>query len=394
MKMDSVKQFFQSAILLILLTIFSVRHTSYPYICILSAGLLLVVFGIRSVSEKQTIGLMLILAVLSAVFAYSCGYWIGFLIFLEFRTENMKFIRTIFPGMFYVIGGMIIWNKEIPEVIAGIFILTAISIVIIFMEIFVFQYLSAMEQTAEAVRVTAVNEMYEKKLNQELVMKNYLADRNARLEERETISRNIHNSVGHSITAAIMTLDAADMLFDSVPDKAREKMNTANERIRESLNAIRYAVRVLDIENQYISMDDFIRQLMNILDNFVMDTQIRLHMDFSETDKSQVISHSYSEFLTGAVQEFLANGIRHGNADTFTIIGITDSTHIQICVCDNGNSDFSTENQPIRIKNGFGLKKIEAYVKRCGGTVSFTNENGFKSVLVLPIYSEEGDTVS
>lgn len=392
--MDSVKQFFQSTILLILLTIFSVTHTSYPYICILSAGLLLVVFGIRSVSEKQTIGLMLILAVLSAVFAYSCGYWIGFVIFLEFRTENMKFIRTIFPGMFYVIGGMIIWNKEMPEVIAGIFILTAISIVIIFMEIFVFQYLSAMEQAAEAVRVTAVNEMYEKKLNQELVMKNYLADRNARLEERETISRNIHNSVGHSITAAIMTLDAADMLFDSVPDKAREKMNTANERIRTSLDTIRCAVRVLDTENEYIGMADFIRELMTIFDNFIMDTQITLHTDFSKIIDSQEIPHEHAEFLTGAVQEFLTNGIRHGNADTFTIIGITDSTHIQISVNDNGTSDFSTENQPIRIKNGFGLKKIEAYVKRCGGTVSFTNENGFKSKLVLPIYSEKGDTVS
>ena len=89
----------------------------------------------------------------------------------------------------------------------------------------------------------------QKKLAKELVIKNYLADKNARLEERENISRNIHNSVGHSITAAIMTLDAADMLYDTAPDKAREKMNTANERIRTGLEAIRQAVRVLDSNN-------------------------------------------------------------------------------------------------------------------------------------------------
>lgn len=66
--------------------------------------------------------------------------------------------------------------------------------------------------------------------------------------ERENISRNIHNSVGHSITAAIMTLDAADMLYDVNPYEARKRMNDANNRIRVSLESIRRALRVLDDE--------------------------------------------------------------------------------------------------------------------------------------------------
>ncbi len=71
-------------------------------------------------------------------------------------------------------------------------------------------YFSAKTEAEKAVRQSAVGELAEKRLNRELKLKNYLADKNARLEERETISRNIHNSVGHSITAAVMTLDAAD----------------------------------------------------------------------------------------------------------------------------------------------------------------------------------------
>ena len=121
--------------------------------------------------------------------------------------------------------------------------------------------------------------MYSKKLNQELVIKNYLADKNARLEERENISRNIHNSVGHSITAAIMTLDAADMLFDTAPKLAREKMNIANDRIRTSLDSIRHAVRVLDNENKFITVNDFISELVAVTDSFVMDTMIKIYTD-------------------------------------------------------------------------------------------------------------------
>ena len=114
------------------------------------------------------------------------------------------------------------------------------------------------KKEADRVRVlnSNVSEMHEKRLNRELVKQNYLADKNARLLERENISRNIHNSVGHSITAAIMTLDAADMLYDVKPDEARKRMNDANERIRGSLESIRRAVRTLDDEEGTMPISD------------------------------------------------------------------------------------------------------------------------------------------
>lgn len=389
--MNIMKHFIQSAILLVVLTAISVFSSPYPYLCILLAGLLLIIFGIRSVSETQDIGLLIVLAMLSFVFAYCSGNYMGFLIFYEFRVEKADYIRVSLPEMMYGVVQAVMREQMLSEVIFRIIILAIVSAFIYLVEILIVRYLAAMEQAAGAVSATAVSEMYEKKLNQELVVKNYLADRNARLEERENISRNIHNSVGHSITAAIMTLDAADMLFDSEPDRAREKMNTANERIRTSLNSIRHAVRVLDKENEYVEMTDFMGELISVFDNFMMDTQIRIRMDFSKMKDSLTIPHEHAEFLTGAVQELLANGVRHGSADLFTVIGITDSAHIQISVQDNGKSDFSMENQFVRIKNGFGLKKIDSYVRKCGGTVTFSNEHGFKTVIVLPLFNENGD---
>ena len=264
-------------------------------------------------------------------------------------------------------------------------LLLAASLVLHYMEILAKSYFSAKQKISKAVSVTTVNEMYEKKLNQELTMKQYLAEKNARLEERENISRSIHNSVGHSITAAIMTLEAADMLFDTAPDKAREKLNLANERIRGSLASIRHAVRVLDAEATLVSMDDFLNQLQAVTENFSMSTTLQILTDFSNVQTTLQLPHEHAEFLTGALEELLSNGIRHGNATRFTVHLSTDSGHVKLKVSDNGTSDFSEANEQEKIRTGFGLKKLVSYVKRCGGTASFENHAGFVAELILPL---------
>ncbi len=387
--MKTIEQYVQSSALLLVLTVEAVISGNNPYVCILIAGMLMILFTVRNLSDKQNILLFGIQIMFSIAFVIISGSVFSYVIFYECRYINNKFLQIISPSIVYLVLEIIKNTLSFPVMLFNVLFLMVLSTVIYIAENLILKYISAKNQIAQAVSVTAVNEMYEKKLNQELVMKNYFADKNARLEERENISRNIHNSVGHSITAAIMTLEAADMLFDSSPDKAREKMNTANDRIRTSLSSIRHAVRVLDNENEFISMSDLIREIKAIVDNFVMDTMIKIRIDFSGADGELVIPHEHTEFLTGAVQEFLTNGIRHGDADLFTIILISDSGHIKLSVWDNGNSDFNEDNKAVRISEGFGLKKITSYIKKCGGSVVYSNQNGFKAEITLPLYEEE-----
>lgn len=386
--MNTNKDFLQAEILLLTLTAVSIVTSAHPYLCCLFAGLLMLIFTIRSLSEQPDRLLFAAQILLSAAFVVNAGGVISFLLFYECRMGQHRFPRIFFPPIVYFACENIRGGEFLPQTICNMLILLVISGVISLAEHLIASYISAQNQIAHAVTVTAVNEMYEKKLNRELTIKNYLADKNARLEERENISRNIHNSVGHSITAAIMTLDAAELLFDTAPDKAREKMNTANDRIRTSLSAIRHAVRVLDSENQFVDMGDFVQELQGVIDSFVMDTTIKVRTDFGEVGAEVSIPHEHTEFLTGAVQELLTNGVRHGKADLFGIHMTADSGHIMLKLWDNGKSDFSGENEQERIRNGFGLKKLISYVKRCGGSVTFANENGFKTELVLPLYEE------
>lgn len=382
------KEFIQAEALLLVLTILSLFTSPYPYLCMLIAGVLMVVFTLRSLSEETDRLIFAVQVILSAVFAIAAGEALPFLIFYECRLDKCHRLQILFPSIIYCAYGAATKREALPRIICNLLMLAVIAGAFRLAGRLIENYLSAKIQISRAVSVAAVNEMYEKKLNRELTIKNFLADKNARLEERENISRNIHNSVGHSITAAIMTLDAADMLFDTAPDKAREKMNLANERIRTSLSAIRHAVRVLDSENEYISMADFIKELNAVIDSFEMDTTIEVRADFVNAEDDLCIPREHTEFLTGAVQELLTNGVRHGSADRFFLSLTADSGHIKLKLSDNGRSDFSEENCHERIRNGFGLKKLISYAERCGGTAVFMNKNGFWSELTLPFIKE------
>lgn len=374
-----------------LLTVLAVVNSPYPYVCILVVSLLMVVFSIASFSEEPSFFLSGIQMILSVIFGILSWDFFPFLIVSKCYGIKKKWIRFLLPAAVYGMAVLVMQTTSLPMRIRNMLILLAGSVVLYFLEEWMIKYNLAQDKIAQAVSVTAVNEMYERKFNQELLMKNYLADKNARLEERENISRNIHNSVGHSITAAIMTLDAADMLFDTNPAEARKRMNTANARIRLSLDSIRQAVRVLDRENEYIEMRDFLKELTAVTDCFAMDTRIRICTDFSNVPESQLIPREHTEFLTGALQEFLTNGVKHGNADLFTVNLTTDSGHVRLCVIDNGKSDFGDENEKERIRNGFGLKKLISYTQKCGGKAQFLNENGFRAELTLPLYKEENN---
>lgn len=345
------EQVVQAQGLLLTLAVIAAVGSTYPYLCIMSAGLLMIIFTIRSLQDSPSGFLMVVQAVVSTVFAVLGGGCFPYLILYECRFTGFGWRRIFLPPLAYFAGWVLLGKEDFPWALCNVFFLIGITGAIYLAERAAAGVFLTKSRVSQAVSITAVSEMYEKKLNKELVIKNYLAEKNARLEERENISRNIHNSVGHSITAAYLALDAADMLFDMDPVRAREKMNAAKSRVHDSLDSIRRAVRVLDSENEFISMGDFVQELAGVCDNFAMDTRIRIYMDF---------------------------------ADVFILFLTADSGHIRLEVSDNGSSDFAEENQDRRIEDGFGLKKLYSYVKRCGGTVSFTNDNGFRTEITMP----------
>lgn len=400
--------------IIVLLTVLSVFRSGYPNPLIVAAGLFLVIVTADSMGFR--VGW--IRWILCPCFGILSGNWFGFLVFgvlwpggnrlageweeRALSKERNAFLRTSFwlpipaAAAACFISGLIGGRKELTgQLIAEgfLFAMAALAGVTLILAGKYILLAGRARHFGERrlLQQSAVSEMREKKLNRQLAQQNYLADKNARLTERENISRNIHNSVGHTITAAIMTLDAADMLYDTRPEEARKRMNDANERIRGSLESIRRAVRTLDQDSADVPMKDLTAEMESIIDFFVMDTEIRVDRLFDPFPEGMQLPHEYLEFLTGVLQEFLTNGVKHGHADRFLVRLSGDSAHIRLTVKDNGESDFGPENEQQRIRQGFGLKKIISFAERCGGHAEFGREDGFRSMVELPLWSEDSE---
>lgn len=372
-------------IIVILLTVFGLFSSKAENFFIMAAAALMIRITYRLFSEEKSNKMVMADMGLLSVFALLSGNFTGFLAF--YLQKDVKFYVRAVIGILEFVFSQIIFNRNTSIAMCMLRILFLLGAFLL-LEVW-HRMIEWFEQKniREHERVVASNisELHEKRLNEQLVMQNLMAERNARLLERENISRNIHNSVGHSITTAIMTLDAADMLYDVQPKLARKKMNEANDRIRGSLESIRRAVRVLDENYTALTIKDLKEALGAVVTEFAMDTSMKIHQSYDEISDDITIPHDDVVFLTGVLQETLTNGVKHGNASEFFVRLSGDSAHVRLAVSDNGHSGFNMTNSRQRIEKGFGLKKITSYVEKCGGKVLFENDNGFKTVVELPV---------
>lgn len=376
-------------IIIIILTIISLFTSHALTFFIMAAGLLMVFITFESFQDDWNIVFFVLEFTVMTLFALLSGGFAGFIVFSLFKAVK-QYIRMVVGVCLYVFTILIVYrNMSFAMCIVKTLLLIAAFLCMLLIYYFVEQIEKRKKRENEKLTASNVSELHEKRLNEQLIMQNYLAEKNARLIERENISRNIHNSVGHSITAAIMTLDAADVLYDERPEEARKRMNDANNRIRGSLESIRRAVRVLDEESGEILSGDLKSEMENVINEFVMDTDIRVDQNFSQLMDDIKIPHDHAVFFTGALQELLTNGVKHGNAGEFVVILLGDTAHIRLEVSDNGHSDFDWLNSKSRIENGFGIRKLISYAEKCGGKASFKNDNGFKGMIELPIMFAE-----
>ncbi len=372
-------------IIIIILTVMGLSASKFPELFIVAAGLLMVLITYESFDEDKSRVLYVLKCILMTCFAVLSGGFAGFIIFFLFKCVR-EYIRIIMGVCLFLLSALMIYkNMPFAMCIVKTLLLAAAFFFLMLMYFLMEQIEKRKAQEDERLMASNVSEMHEKRLNERLVMQNFLAEKNARLVERENISRNIHNSVGHSITAAIMTLDAADMLYDVRPEEARKRMNDANTRIRGSLESIRRAVRVLDEDNAEILAGDLKCEMEDIINAFVMDTNLRVAWNFDQLMEDIRIPHDHAVFLTGALQEMLTNAVKHGNASELVVILLGDTAHVRIEVSDNGHSDFDSLNSKSRIENGFGIRKIISYAEKCGGKTAFVNDHGFRGMVELPI---------
>ncbi|MCR8848251.1 sensor histidine kinase [Rossellomorea sp. SC111] len=194
------------------------------------------------------------------------------------------------------------------------------------------------------------------------------------IRERNRISGEIHDTVGHKMTALLVQLQVAKEVMDSRPDMSKQKMELCEDLARETLQEIRLSVRTLKDHDQPQSFVTTVRKLLE-------DYQMMTGLTASFMVKGDVtrIPISIQLDLTRVIQESITNAVRHGQAKECSVVLEVFESKIQITIQDDGKGTSD-------INPGFGLKHMRDRIHEHGGTTVFeSTKEGFRVKATVPL---------
>jgi len=217
--------------------------------------------------------------------------------------------------------------------------------------------------------------LYKELLNTHKKLKEY-TDRIEELtiiEERNRIARDIHDTLGHNMTALIMQIEMAEHLMDENIDYSKKLLEEAKTTAREGLTNIREVVETLNKDNIKLKGIESIR---NLIKEFAHKTNIDISFDV----EGDIITTDpiVDSSLYRIIQEALTNGVRHGKATEIHVSLKYIEGGVNFIIKNNGicESDF---------KEGYGIKGMKNRIKDLRGTISFDTTDGFKVSGFIPM---------
>lgn len=208
----------------------------------------------------------------------------------------------------------------------------------------------------------------ELKLLQEMKQKELLERQDfeiqvARLEERNRIAREIHDSVGHNLSSSLLQIGA--MIAINTDEQLKESLLNMKETLSDGMNSIRNSVH--DLHEDTLNLE---REMNKIVDQF---TFCAINFNFHATN---LMDMKLKYCFINILKEGLNNIMKHSNA-TMVNISLMEVLHFyQFIIQDNGDK--------IKAKEGMGLKNMTERVYSYNGICNITTDNGFKIFITIP----------
>ncbi|MDQ6419661.1 histidine kinase [Paenibacillus sp. LHD-117] len=182
------------------------------------------------------------------------------------------------------------------------------------------------------------------------------------LEERNRIAYEMHDVVGHTLTAAIVQLEATKKLAAGENGVPPEKLDMLSGLVRKGLDDIRGAVRLLKTEEMSLPLDVSLLELIQYAED-TMD--IRVDADIFVPAELQ-LGRLAEQVLYHALQEGLTNGIRHGRCTRFRFSLRPSGKLLRFRLVSDGEPFGSAVP-------GFGLAAMKERVELMGGVLSVSS---------------------
>jgi len=196
------------------------------------------------------------------------------------------------------------------------------------------------------------------------------------LKERNRISREIHDSVGHTLSTAMIQLSAMEAIAEKEDSSMKDMVGNLRAFISESFQDVKRAVRELK-PDEYDNYQGILR-LQEVCKNFERMSGVQVKVIISKGDwnlSTKQINHLYR-----MTQEVLSNSLKHGKATMVKVIMNFAEDEFVISFNDNG---VGTDKI---VESGLGLKSIRERAAEIEGLVDMKSSegNGFFVKVIVP----------
>jgi signal transduction histidine kinase len=186
----------------------------------------------------------------------------------------------------------------------------------------------------------------------------------SRADERLRISRDLHDLVGHQLSALAVNLEAAAHLVD---DRAREPVEQARRLAKELLADVRRVVGQLrePVTGLRLALQDMAAAIP------------RPAVHLTVADDLPDLDDETSEAVVRCVQEILTNAVRHSRAENVWLDVTSPAGGLVVAARDDGRG-------AAQIVPGYGLTGMRERVHALGGQLEVDGSHGFRVRVVLP----------
>ncbi|PRY37334.1 sensor histidine kinase [Umezawaea tangerina] len=219
-----------------------------------------------------------------------------------------------------------------------------------------FIWVIGLVQIAEAARARA---------NTELRMENARIEHLATVSERERIARDLHDLLGHSLTAVVMRAQLVEQLVAVDPERARAEVREIERTARDALSEVRATVsgwRQASLEAE-----------LDAARGALASTGVDLHV---RRDPDLALLGSTEHALALAVREAITNVARHADARTCQVGIHAVDGELRVVVADDGVGGGA---------DGNGLSGMRERIAALGGRVHRTATEGTTVTIAVPL---------
>lgn len=325
----------------------------------------------KPTTKKGVLFLLAMLAIINIIVLPDVPYFMLALLVMEIRLQfNVKVTLGLIVGLFTI-------QRILAYALGSYPSITVVMLVLGFVVFALWGTNETIERQKRDDERYAFMRIETDLKNQSELLKTKMSgmEEMSRITERNRISRDLHDSVGHTLSTIVIQLAAISKLTEESNPKAAAMLKQLHEFTKDGLTNVRQIIHELK-PSEYQRLA-FTEQLRVLIQEFEANSQIMVF--FHANDPLWELKEEHQSVIYRAVQEFLGNSAKHSHATEIRIQYHFTNTAVILTMQDNGQGTDHFEAQ-------MGITGMQERAKLIGGKVSIqtASGSGFKVRIVLP----------